>query len=89
MAGLAASPSALVVANNVPAKSVKERTAYSKTVPQKMISAWAGVGGAPWHLNFEVIMDKTGMGVHGPYKGGGQAIGDVIAGHVPMTITSA
>jgi len=23
-----------------------------------------------------------------PYKGGGQAIGDVIAGHVPMTITS-
>jgi tripartite-type tricarboxylate transporter receptor subunit TctC len=34
-------------------------------------------------------MDKTGMqGVHVPYKGGGQAIGDVIAGHVPMTITS-
>ena len=26
--------------------------------------------------------------VHVPYKGGGQAIGDVIAGHVPMTITS-
>jgi len=34
-------------------------------------------------------MDKTGMqAVHVPYKGGGQAIGDVIAGHVPMTITS-
>ena len=34
-------------------------------------------------------MDKTGMqAIHVPYKGGGQAIGDVIAGHVPMTITS-
>ena len=50
--------------------------------------ASAGVGSVS-HLNFEVFMDKTGMqGVHVPYKGGGQAIGDVIAGHVPMTITS-
>ena len=88
MAGLAASPSALVVANNVPVKSVKELIAYSKTVPQKMNFASAGVGSVS-HLNFEVFMDKTGMqGVHVPYKGGGQAIGDVIAGHVPMTITS-
>src|SRR5947199_6330849 len=36
VAGLAASPSALVVANNVPVKTVKELLAYSKTVPQKM-----------------------------------------------------
>jgi tripartite-type tricarboxylate transporter receptor subunit TctC len=86
--GLAASPSALVIANNVPAKSVKELVAYSKTVPQKLNFASAGVGSVS-HLNFEVFMDKTGMqAVHVPYKGGGQAIGDVIAGHVPMTITS-
>jgi tripartite-type tricarboxylate transporter receptor subunit TctC len=88
VAGLAASPSALVVANNIPVKSVAELLAYAKTVPQKMNFASAGVGSVS-HLNFEVFMDKTGMqGVHVPYKGGGQAIGDVIAGHVPMTITS-
>ena len=88
MAGLAASPSALVVANNVPVKSVKELIAYSKTVPQKMNFASAGIGSVS-HLNFEVFMDKTGMqAVHVPYKGGGQAIDDVLAGHVPMTITS-
>jgi tripartite-type tricarboxylate transporter receptor subunit TctC len=88
VAGLAASPSALVVANNVPVKTVSELLAYSKTVPQKMNFASAGVGSVS-HLNFEVFMDKTGMqAVHVPYKGGGQAIGDVIAGHVPMTITS-
>src|SRR6187402_3955722 len=36
VAGLAAAPSALVVANNVPVKSVKELIEYSKTVPQKL-----------------------------------------------------
>jgi tripartite-type tricarboxylate transporter receptor subunit TctC len=88
IAGLAAAPSALLIANNVPAKSVAELVAYSKTVSQKMNFASAGVGSVS-HLNFEVFMDKTGMqAVHVPYKGGGQAIGDVIAGHVPMTITS-
>jgi len=88
IAGLAASPSALVVANNVPVKSVKELVDYSKTVPQKMNFASAGVGSVS-HLNFEVFMDKTGLqAVHVPYKGGGQAIQDVLAGHVPMTITS-
>jgi tripartite-type tricarboxylate transporter receptor subunit TctC len=88
VAGLAASPSALVVANNVPVKSVKELVEYSRTVSQKMNYASAGVGSVS-HLNFEVFMDKTGLqAVHVPYKGGGQAIQDVIAGHVPMTITS-
>jgi tripartite-type tricarboxylate transporter receptor subunit TctC len=88
VAGLAASPSALIVANNVPVKTVAELLAYSKTVPQKMNYASAGIGSVS-HLNFEVFRDKTGLdGVHVPYKGGGQAIGDVIAGHVPMTISS-
>src|SRR4249919_59436 len=88
VAGLAASPSALVIANNVPVKTVAELLTYSKTVPQKMNFASAGVGSVS-HLNFEVFMNKTGMqAVHVPYKGGGQAIGDVIAGHVPMTISS-
>jgi tripartite-type tricarboxylate transporter receptor subunit TctC len=88
VAGLAASPSALVVANNVPVKSVKELIEYSKTVPQKLNFASAGIGSVS-HLNFEVFMDKTGLqAVHVPYKGGGQAIQDVLAGHVPMTITS-
>jgi tripartite-type tricarboxylate transporter receptor subunit TctC len=86
--GIAVSPSALVVANKVPAHTVAELIAYSKTVPQKLNYATAGIGTVS-HLNFEVFKDKTGIeAVHVPYKGGGQAIGDVVAGHVPMTITS-
>ena len=50
--------------------------------------ASAGVGSVS-HLNFEVFKDAVGMeAIHIPYKGGGQAIADIVAGHVPMTITS-
>jgi tripartite-type tricarboxylate transporter receptor subunit TctC len=88
ISGVAVAPSALLVANNVPAKTVKELVDYSRTVPQKLNFASAGNGSVS-HLNFEVFMDRTGMqAVHVPYKGGGQAMGDVLAGHVPMTITS-
>src|SRR6266850_873264 len=88
VAAVATSPSALVLAKNVPANTVAELVAYSRTVPQKMNFASAGVGSVS-HLNFEVFKDAVGMeAVHIPYKGGGQAIGDVVAGHVPMTITS-
>src|SRR5438067_2229417 len=88
VAVIANSPSALIVAKNVPAKTVAELVAFSRTVPQKMNYASAGVGSVS-HLNFEVFKDAVGIeAVHIPYKGGGQAIGDVVAGHVPMTITS-
>jgi tripartite-type tricarboxylate transporter receptor subunit TctC len=72
----------------VPVKTVAELVAHSRTVPQKMNYASAGVGSVS-HLNFEVFKDGSGLeAVHVPYKGGGQAIKDVIAGHVPMTIAS-
>jgi tripartite-type tricarboxylate transporter receptor subunit TctC len=88
IAGIATSPSALIVANNIPAATVGELVAYSRTVPHKMNYGSAGVGSVS-HLNFEVFKDAVGMeAIHIPYKGGGQAIADVVAGHVPMTITS-
>src|SRR5882672_11466308 len=88
VAAIATSPSALIVANNIPATTVAELVAYARTVPGKMNYASAGVGSVS-HLNFEVFKDAVGMeAVHIPYKGGGQAIADIVAGHVPMTITS-
>lgn len=88
IAGVATSPSALIIANSIPANSVAELVALSRTVPQKMNYASAGIGSVS-HLNFEVFKAGSGMqAVHIPYKGGGQAVADVVAGHVPMTITS-
>jgi tripartite-type tricarboxylate transporter receptor subunit TctC len=86
--GIATSPSALIVAPHNPANTVDELVAYSKTVKSKMNYASAGVGSVS-HLNFEVFKDAVGMeAIHIPYKGGGAAIADIVAGHVPMTITS-
>ncbi|HKA80360.1 MAG TPA: tripartite tricarboxylate transporter substrate binding protein [Xanthobacteraceae bacterium] len=88
IAAVATSPSAIVLANNVPANNIAELVAHSRTVPQKMNFASAGVGSVS-HLTFEVFKDGVGIeAIHIPYKGGGQSIGDVIAGHVPMASTS-
>jgi tripartite-type tricarboxylate transporter receptor subunit TctC len=88
VATVATSPSALILATKIPANTVDELVAFSKTVPEKMNYASAGVGSVS-HLNFEVFKDAVGMeAVHVPYKGGGQAISDIVSGHVPMTITS-
>ena len=88
IASVASSPLVLVVANNVKANTVQELIAYSKAGPQKMNYASAGIGSVT-HLVMEVFRDGAGMeAVHVPYKGGGQAVADVIAGHIPVTFAS-
>ena len=89
IAHVASSPLALVVANRVPAHSVAELIALAHAIaPKKMNYASAGVGSVA-HLVFEVFRDGAGIdAVHIPYKGGGQAIGDVIAGQVEMHMAS-
>src|SRR5262249_31847411 len=88
IAAAATSPLVLAVANNVPANSVAELIAHSRSLPQKLNYASAGIGSVS-HLTFEVIKAATGIEtVHVPYKGGGPAMNDVIAGHVAMNMAS-
>jgi tripartite-type tricarboxylate transporter receptor subunit TctC len=88
IATVATSPLVLAVANNVKANSVAELIAYARTVPQKINYASAGIGSVS-HLTFEVIKAGTGMeAVHVPYKGGGPAMNDVIAGHVALNMAA-
>jgi tripartite-type tricarboxylate transporter receptor subunit TctC len=88
IAHVATSPLALVVANKVKANTVAELIALSHALPEKMNYASAGVGSVA-HLTFEVFRDGAGIdAIHIPYKGGGQAIGDIIAGHVEMHMAS-
>src|SRR5204862_4857743 len=88
IASVARSPLVLVIANEVKAGTVQELIAFSKAGPQKMNYASAGIGSVT-HLVFEVFRDGAGIeAVHVPYKGGGQAVADVIAGHIPVTFAS-
>src|SRR5882757_6882543 len=50
--GIAVSLSALIVANDLPARTVAELVAHARTVPQKLNFASAGIGSVS-HLNFE------------------------------------
>lgn len=78
-------PLAMVVNPSVPVKSAAEFIALAKTRPGKLTYSSAGAGGAP-HLAAEMFKDRTGtFVVHVPYRGGGPALADLIAGHVDLS----
>ena len=84
----ATGPNVLVVHPDLPAKSVKELLALAKQKPGELNYASAGVGSFQ-HLGGELfkLMAKADI-VHVPYKGGGPAMQDVIAGHVKIMFSS-
>jgi tripartite-type tricarboxylate transporter receptor subunit TctC len=76
--------SALAVHPSLPIKSVKELIALAKAKPGSLNYASSGIGGFP-HMNTELFKMKTGVEmVHVPFKGGGPAIADVMAGHTQI-----
>jgi tripartite-type tricarboxylate transporter receptor subunit TctC len=86
VAAIGVSPLVLCVNPKVPVKTFAELVTYSKSLPQKMNYAHAGVGTVS-HLVFEVIGEAAGINSVGvPYKGGGPAMNDVVAGHVAAIV---
>jgi len=69
---------------SVPAKSMKELIALAKAKPGGLNYASSGTGSTQ-HLAGEMFKQLAGVDiVHVPYKGSGQAIGDLLAGTVSM-----
>jgi tripartite-type tricarboxylate transporter receptor subunit TctC len=65
-------------------KTVGEFIALAKKNPGALNYASSGIGGFP-HMNTELLKLKTGTAmVHVPFKGGGPAIADVMAGHTQI-----
>ena len=78
-------PLALMVNPAVPAKSVSEFIALAKSQPGKLSYSSSGAGGGP-HLAAEMFKDATGTYIlHVPYRGGGPAVADLLAGHVQLS----
>lgn len=81
---LAVSPFILVVNPNVPAANVAELVALAKAKPGSLSFCSAGNGTVP-HLAGELFRLRADIDImHIPYKGGGPAILDLIAGQVQM-----
>jgi tripartite-type tricarboxylate transporter receptor subunit TctC len=78
-------PNLLVVNNALSVRTVPELIALLKSEPGKYSFASSGQG-TSLHLSGEMFKVMTGTDMlHVPYKGGGPAITDVIAGVVSMT----
>ena len=79
----------LVVPVNSPYKSVKDIVADAKANPGKVSFGTSGPGSMS-HLAAELLMRQTGTKMVAiPYKGGGQAVTDVLSGQLPLIISDA
>jgi tripartite-type tricarboxylate transporter receptor subunit TctC len=78
-------PNVLVASPSFPATTVAELIAYLKKNPGKVTFASSGTGSSD-HLTAALFWQKTGTtGIHVPYKGGGPAINDLVAGHANVS----
>jgi tripartite-type tricarboxylate transporter receptor subunit TctC len=77
-------PAVLVVHPSFPAKSVPELIAYAKSNPGQINMASGGVGSTQ-HVYGELFKMMTGVDMrHVPYRGGGPALTDLLAGQVSV-----
>jgi tripartite-type tricarboxylate transporter receptor subunit TctC len=79
----------LAVNAAMPIKTVADLIAYGKQNPGKLSFGSAGIGSAH-HIAGELINQKAGIAMqHIPYRGGGPAIQDLVAGHIPVSFGTA
>jgi tripartite-type tricarboxylate transporter receptor subunit TctC len=82
-------PFVLGVHVSVPAKTVKEFVDYVRTRPGKLNYASAGAG-TTTHLTAALFLARAGLDMaHVAYKGGAQAVADLVGGQVQMYFGNA
>ena len=86
---IAAVPFVLIVNPALPVDNVADLVRLAKARPGELSYA-SGGSGAPHHIYMELFKSLTGTDIrHIPYRGGGPALNDVIAGHVPIMFGDA
>jgi tripartite-type tricarboxylate transporter receptor subunit TctC len=84
IASIYQAPAILVVHPSFPPKSVPELIAYAKANPGRVNMASGGVASAQ-HVYGELFKIMAGVDMqHVPYRGGGPALADLLAGQVPL-----
>ncbi len=81
---VATTPQILVAHPSFAANSLKELLAMPRAQTAKFALGTSGTGSSP-HMTYELLRLRTGLTLnHVPYKGGGPAIADVVAGQIPL-----
>ncbi len=82
------SPEVVVVAPQLPVKTIDELVAHAKANPGKLNFASAGIGTTP-HLAGELFKQRTGIQAeHVPYRSIGQSYPDMMANKVQFAFSS-
>lgn len=84
IANVATFPQLIVVHPSLPVKNIRELIALAKARPGGINYGSAGYG-TPGHLSLELFSTMAKVKItHIPYKGGGQMVGDLVAGQVQL-----
>jgi tripartite-type tricarboxylate transporter receptor subunit TctC len=85
---VATGPLALVAHSSTPYRSFKDVVAAAKAAPDTISFASSGVGGLA-HVSTTLLQQQGGFSlVHVPYRGGGPAVQDAVAGQVPLFMSN-
>jgi tripartite-type tricarboxylate transporter receptor subunit TctC len=86
---VARGPYIIVVHPSLPARNIRELVALAKVRPGQIIYGSSGQG-AIVHLTTELFLTMAGVKMtHVPYKGGGPAMTDLLAGHIQLVFATA
>ncbi|GAA4341494.1 tripartite tricarboxylate transporter substrate binding protein [Pigmentiphaga soli] len=81
---VASAPDILVANPRLPAKNVQEVMALAREKPGKITFGSAGTGSGT-HMDGELFKSLAGIDIlHVPYKGGSQALADLLGGHIDL-----
>ena len=81
-------PWVLVVHPSVPAKTFQELVAWTRANPGKLSYGSFGLGSSG-HISMDYLKRLLGLDiVHVPYKGGGPAVADLVAGQISMMMVT-
>jgi len=85
---LATTPLAMTAHPSFVVGSMKELIALPKAQTEKFALGTSGQGSGP-HMTYEWLRTKTGLTLnHVPYKGGGPALADLVAGQIPLVLNA-
>jgi tripartite-type tricarboxylate transporter receptor subunit TctC len=89
IARLSESPVVIAVPASAPYANLSQLLEAAKSGSESIAFASSGVGSIQ-HLVGEMIVQASGAKLnHVPYRGGGQAITDLVAGHIPLGMLGA
>src|SRR4051812_20176280 len=89
LASIATNPQLLVTRKDLPVNDLKALIDWAKANPDKVTAGTAGVGAAS-HIGGLYFEEKTGTKVRFiPYRGGGPALQDVVAGQIDIMFDQA